>query len=130
MLAITALQDERVRAHVIGAPAAARRWAEQRRADSDGSGPGLANLDPTQRFGRRGLERRLDALQRNVALVFPDPSDAAGVAIYRAIDELDRATSVSATMPLVKRRGAYSRISDGIAQLEAALVDAVLPPHS
>jgi hypothetical protein len=116
VVALTALQDERVRTQLLRAPAAVRSWAEERRA-----------LDPFRRFGRRGIERRLEALQRNVATVFPNGSDPAAVAIYRAIDELDRAAAVSATMPLVKRRAAHARISDEIDQLESALVDAVLP---
>jgi hypothetical protein len=124
LLALTALQDERVRTQLMRAPAAARGWAEQHRV---GAGRLWRDLDPSQRFGRRGLERRLDALQRNVGLVFPSGSDPAAIAIYRAIDELDRAAAVSATMPLAKRRSAHARISDGIDQLESALVEAVLP---
>lgn len=132
MLAITMLQDERVRQQLRKAPAAAQRWAEQRRTEqrrlTTGQRDGrLRKLDPTQRFGQRGLERRLTALQRNVRLAFPDPSAAEATAVYRAIDELDRATSISATMPMAKRRTAHARISEELDRLELALVDAVLP---
>jgi hypothetical protein len=124
LVALTALQDERVRTQLMRAPGAVRAWAEQHR---EGSGRSWRDLDPSQRFGRRGLERRLEALQRNVAIVFPAGSDPAAIAIYRAIDELDRAAAVSATMPVLKRRSAHARIGEGIDQLESALVDAVLP---
>jgi hypothetical protein len=132
MLAVTMLQDERVRQQLRKAPAAAQRWAEQRRTEerrlTTGQRDGrLRKLDPTQRFGQRGLERRLTALQRNVRLAFPDPSAPEATAVYRAIDELDRATSISVTMPLTRRRAAHARISEELDRLELALVDAVLP---
>lgn len=124
MLAITVLQDERVRAQLRRAPATAKQWADQLR---DGSDPNvLGRFDPTRRFGQRGIERRLNALQANVRLAFPDPSGRAAVAVYQAIDDLDRATAISATMPVTKRRTAHARISAEIDRLESALVDAVL----
>ena len=129
MVAITALQDERVRAQLAKAPAAARSWATTRRA-STGDGPpgGLGRLDPTQRFGQKRIERRLAALQRNADAVFPDHDDPTGAAIHRAIDELGRAAAISETMPLTERRRARTRITGELTRLEVALVDAVLPP--
>ena len=128
MLAIAALQDERVRAQLAKAPAAARSWAATRRSSSDDGTPGgLSRLDPTQRFGQRGVERRLSALQRNADLVFPDRDDPTGSAIHQAIDELSRATAISETMPINERRRARSRITGELTRLEVALVDAVLP---
>ncbi|HUS42410.1 MAG TPA: hypothetical protein VMY16_07060, partial [Ilumatobacteraceae bacterium] len=79
-------------------------------------------------FGHKGLERRIAALDRNARLVFPDPADADGGVILQAIDELQRATSISATMPLNDRRKARARITTEVTKLEQALVDAVLPP--
>jgi hypothetical protein len=128
MLAIAALQDERVRAQLAKAPAAARSWANGRRSITDDrSQGGLSRLDPTQRFGQKGIERRLSAVQRNADLVFPDHDDPTGAAIHRAIDELARATAISETMPLNERRRARSRITGELTRLEVALVDAVLP---
>jgi hypothetical protein len=128
MLAIAALQDERVRAQLAKAPAAARSWAAARRSTGDDqSQGGLSRLDPTQRFGQKGIERRLSAVQRNADLVFPDRDDPTGSAIHRAIDELARATAISETMPLNERRRARSRITGELTRLEVALVDAVLP---
>jgi hypothetical protein len=135
MIAIAALQDERVRAQLAKAPATARTWAASRRSadrrDTDGGAGGpstLARLDPTQRFGQRGIERRLGALQRHADEVFPDRSVEPGLSMHRAIDELGRAASISATMPLNERRRARSRITAELTRLELALVDAVLPP--
>jgi hypothetical protein len=128
MLAIAALQDERVRTQLAKAPAAARSWATTRRSGSDNrTQSGLSRLDPTQRFGQRGIERRLSAVQRNADLVFPDRADPTGSAIHRAVDELQRAAAISATMPLTDRRRAHARITNELARLENALVDAVLP---
>ncbi len=131
LLALSVLQDERVREQVRKAPVAAREWAANRRAadDADRLEPSsLERLDPTRRFGHRGLERRVTALERNARVVFPDPNDADGAVILRAIDELRRATAISATMPLNDRRRARARITTELSRLEQALVDAVLPP--
>ena len=134
MIAIAALQDERVRAQLAKAPATVRSWAVSRRsADRGGTADGggsstLAKLDPTQRFGQRGIERRLAALQRHADEVFPDRTVEPGVSMHRAIDELWRAASISATMPLNERRRARGRITSELTRLELALVDAVLPP--
>jgi hypothetical protein len=136
LLAISVLQDERVRAQLRKAPVAAREWAEQRRAMEVGAAPNeqratssaRKRYDPTQRFGQRGIERRINALERNADLVFPDPTDRDGAVIFQAIDELSRAAAISATMPLNERRKARSRISTELTRLERALVDAVLPP--
>ena len=96
LLAMTVLQDERVREQLRKAPVAAREWAEHRRAIDVGApgaerrGPStLDRLDPTQRFGQKGIERRLAALERNADLVFPDPTDRGGAVIFQAIDLLE-----------------------------------------
>jgi hypothetical protein len=136
LLAMSVLQDERVREQLRKAPVAAREWAEQRRAIDVTPLPGgqrrstsRERLDPTQRFGQKGVERRLAALERNADLVFPDPTDRDGAVIFQALDELSRAAAISATMPLAERRRARSRITTELTRLERALVDAVLPPE-
>jgi|SRR6056297_458029 len=161
MIALSALQDERVREQLRKSSGAAREWAVQRQAarrdgvidvdsyDTDvdaapeGAGvdagdrrppagePLLSRLDPTRRFGQKGVERRVAALRRNVDLVFPatgEETAEAGAAIRRAIDELSRAVAISATMPINERRRARGRIDAELTRLENALVDAVLPP--
>jgi hypothetical protein len=131
VLAVSLLQDERVREHLRRAPAAAREWAAGRRSADAAAASGprrLERYDPTSRFGQKGIERRLSALERNADLVFPDPTDQDGAIIFQAIDELRRAAAISATMPLNERRRARSRITSELTRLERALVDAVLPP--
>jgi hypothetical protein len=131
LLAVSVLQDERVREQLRKAPAAAREWAANRRAADTAAATGprrLERFDPTRRFGQRGIERRIAALERNAELVFPDADDRDGAVIFRAIDELRRAAAISATMPLNERRKARSRITSELTRLERALVDAVLPP--
>jgi hypothetical protein len=133
VLAMSLLQDERVREQLRKTPVAAREWAANRRAADAGERPGAARLerfDPTQRFGQKGIERRLAALERNADLVFPEPTDLDGAVIFQAIDELRRAAAISATMPLNERRRARSRITSELTRLERALVDAVLPPET
>jgi len=127
MLAITLLQDERVRAQLSKAPAAAQEWAAQRRKAVETGERNASRLDPTQRFGQKGVSRRLIALQRNVDLVFPDHTTPDAIAVRGAINELERAVVVSTTMPLNERRRARNRISTELRRLELALVDAVLP---
>jgi hypothetical protein len=131
VVAMTLLKDERVREQLRKAPVTAREWAAARRA-ADGTAQqstgARERLDPTLRFGQRGIERRIAAIDRNTRLVFPDPTDPDGAVILDAIDELGRAASISATMPLNERRKARARISDELTRLERALVDAVLPP--
>lgn len=131
LLAVSLLQDERVREQLRKAPAAAREWAASRRSADAAAATTprrLERLDPTRRFGQKGIERRLSALERNADLVFPDPTDRDGAVIFQAIDELSRATAISATMPLNERRRARARITSELTRLERALVDAVLPP--
>jgi hypothetical protein len=128
MLAFTVLSDERVREQMRRAPVAVRDWAARKRATEGGAG--WSRLDPTARFGQRGIERRLSAVDRNVSLVFPDPTDPDAAPIHAAIDELSRAAAISATMPLTDRRRAHARIGTELRRLELALVDAVLPPPS
>ena len=105
MLLVAALQDERVRAQLAKAPAAAREWA-------------AAN---------RGIERRLSAVRRHADAVFPDRSDPSGAAVHRSIDDLSRANEITATMPLAERRKAQARIKTELARIEMVLVDAAMP---
>jgi hypothetical protein len=139
MVAVTLLQDERVREQLRKAPAAARTWAEQRReaastaastetsADPGPTAGERGGAGPTRRIGHRGIERRLAALRRNVGIAFGDPSTPEPVTILDAVDELERAATIAASLPLLERRRAQARVLAEIKRLEAALVDAVLP---
>jgi hypothetical protein len=78
-LARALLDNERVRAAAAQWPAAAVTWAKEQNArrstNREAGGGGI-----TSRFGQRGLERRLAALERNVAVAFrsraPTPAGA------------------------------------------------------
>jgi hypothetical protein len=80
-----------------------------------------------QRLGQKGLERRLAAVQRNLAIAFPDESDPNFTTVARAVDALSRAVTVAGSLPLMSRKRAHRRIDDERGRLEHALIDAVLP---
>ena len=136
--AVSVLQDEHVRSRLRRAPDAARDWAERHRVerDTEGRDPSdslLRRVDPTARFGRRGLDRRLGAMRRNVGLAFAHRgadeafADPQAAAVLDAVEALARAVVIASSMPLSRRTRAYHRISGELAALELALVDAVLP---
>jgi hypothetical protein len=130
-LAQSALQNEAVRKQIRDAPEAVGRWAKSLQKPEGSTGGALANLarlDPTARFGQQGLERRLDALSGNVEMVFPDADDPTRRSTLHAVQELRRGLIVAAPLPLLKRKKVHLRIDAELAELEQALVDAVLPP--
>jgi len=118
------LANEEVRRRLTNAPKVAVDWASSRRSEMRQRGPKL-----TERFGQKGLERRVNSLGTVVTRVFPDPTDPARVEVLKAVESLDVALEVAAPLPLTKRRKAQSRIDHQLAELEASLVDAVLPAH-
>ena len=118
------LANEDVRRRLAVAPKAAVDWATTRRTEMRQRGPKL-----TERFGQKGLQRRVDSLGNVVSRVFPDPADPARVDVLKAVESLDVALQVAAPLPLTKRRKAQTRIDHQLAELEASLVDAVLPAH-
>lgn len=129
--AVSVLQDDRVRDRLRSAPRAAKDWAERHRPLREpGDESVLRRVDPTSRFGRRGIERRLGAIRRNVDLVFGDRRDADAGAVFEAVDALERALVLTATMPVTARTRARHRIAGELAALELALVDAVLERRS
>jgi hypothetical protein len=118
------LANDEVRRRLTEAPKVAVDWASSRRATMKQRGPKL-----TERFGQKGLQHRVDSLGTVVSRVFPDPSDPARVEVLKAVESLDVALEVAAPLPLTKRRKAHVRIGHQLAELEASLVDAVLPAH-
>ncbi len=129
-LAQSALKNEAVRKQIQDAPEAVGRWARSLQKTDGGGGilASLARLDPTARYSEPSLERRLEALSRNVELVFPDPDDPARRSTLKAVYELHRGLLVASPLPLLKRKKVYMRIDTEVSVLEQALVDAVLPP--
>ena len=136
-LAQQAMQNEAVRKQIKDAPETVGRWArsiQQSHATNAGNNngggalAGLARLDPTARYSEPALERRLDALAENLALVFPDADDPTRQSSRAAIHELRRALIIASPLPLLNRKKVYFRIDGEIRALEQALIDAVLPP--
>lgn len=95
----------------------------QRAIASPQSAPGR-RLNPSERFGRRGLQRRIDALRRGVGLALHGERKTQ---LEHALDELDRALAVAATLPVLKRQRLQLRIDRQLGDLESALLDAALP---
>lgn len=128
--ASNALKNEAVRQQLREAPDAIARWAKTQRAALDerrASGDTPAWLEPLARFGQSGLQRRLDALEANVELAFAAEDDPGRVTILRAVLELQKALVVSSSLPLMRRKRVQMRIDSEIAELEEAVVEAVLP---
>jgi len=123
-----ALASEEVRRRLASAPADVIHWASTKRAEHrDRDAHEVRRLDPTGRFGQRGLERRVGSLKRAIELGFPGANDAGRAEMLHAIDGLTRALAVAASLPLVKRKRAHARIDSELDALELAMVDAVLP---
>ena len=130
-LAQQAMQNEAVRKRVQEAPETVGRWARSLQQSSTANGGALSNLaklDPTARYSEPALEKRLDALAENVAMVFPDAADPVRTSTKQAIHELRRALIIASPLPLLKRKKVYFRIDAEIGALEQSLIDAVLDP--
>jgi hypothetical protein len=116
------LANEEVRKRLADAPRSVMDWAAKRRVEMKGRRVGV-----TDRFGHKGLEGRVDSLERVVDRAFPAADDPGRVEMAQAIESLRIALAVAKPMPLVQRRKAQARIDRQLDDLEAALVDAVLP---
>ena len=121
------LASEEVRRQLANAPRGVMEWAKKKRAERRADGPG--RFDPTARFGQKGLERRVESIAGALALAFPNEDDPGRQELTDAIVRLRLALAVAKPMPLVKRKQAQTRIAKELDTLEAALVDAVLPPR-
>jgi hypothetical protein len=113
------LANEEVRKRLAAAPATVMDWAAKQRAQQ---------RTTSARFGQRSLERRVESLDNVVDRAFPSPADPGRAELISAIEGLRVALAISKPMPFVQRRKAHRRIDSQLDQLEAALVDAVLPP--
>ncbi len=111
------LANEEVRKRLAAAPATVMDWAATQRAQQRNA-----------RFGQGSLERRVESLGNVVDRAFPSPTDPGRDELIRAVEGLRVALTISKPMPFVQRKKAHRRIDSQLDQLEAALVDAVLPP--
>lgn len=111
------LANEEVRKRLAAAPATVMDWAAKQRAQQRNA-----------RFGQTSLERRVESLGNVVDRAFPSHTDPGRDELLRAVEGLQVALTISKPMPFVQRKKAHRRIDSQLDQLEAALVDAVLPP--
>lgn len=125
--ALEFLASPQVREKLINAPKEVISWARNRRDHRAKSSPRPSKYRPTEHFGQKGLERRVEALATSVDLVFPNAEDLGRDVLMKAVAELRRAVAVAGSLPLVKRKRAHARIDNQLDPLEMALVDAVLP---
>ena len=120
------LANEEVRKRLAAAPGYVIDWAgkqreARRRAEKQG------RLDPTQHFGQKSLERRVENIAAVVDRAFPSPDDPARADMFKAVESLRVALAIAKPMPLVQRKKAHRRVDQQLDVIEAALVDAVLP---
>jgi hypothetical protein len=120
------LANEEVRKALANAPRDVIRWATKKRDEYKASGT-AGRFDPTKRFGQKGLERRINSLFEVSASAFPERNDPGRAELLDAIDRLRLALGVAAEMPLAKRKRAQARIGKQLDELEATMVDAILP---
>lgn len=128
-LAVKALKSPEVQAQLRRAPAVVMAWAADNKRQSSGGGAGttLARFNPADRFGQRGLERRIEKLGQNFTLTFGEREDTSRPEMWAALDELQKATTVAAGLPALKRKKMQMRIDDELDELEAGLMNALLP---
>ena len=68
------LANEEVRKALANAPRDVIRWATKKRDEYKASGS-AGRFDPTQRFGQKGLERRINSLFEVSSSAFPERND-------------------------------------------------------
>jgi hypothetical protein len=124
-LALKAMQSEAVKEQLSRAPAAVVNWAADHRGG--GAQAALQRINPADRFGQRGLERRLDHLDEAFTLTFGDRTSTSRPEMWEALDEIRRAIAVAAGLPTLKRKRMHLRIDNALDELEAGLIDAVMP---
>jgi hypothetical protein len=117
-LAQHVLANEEVRKRLMAAPVAVLDWANKQRTQRRTS---------SSRFGQGSLERRVESLGNVVERAFPDPADPGRLEVVHAVESLRVALAIAKPMPFVQRKKAHRRIDSQLDQMEAAMVDAVLP---
>jgi hypothetical protein len=119
------LANEEVRRRLAHAPAGVIDWAKQKRSERRITGGGRLGL--ADRFGHRGLERRVESIAGALGMAFPNAKDPGRVELTTAIERLRLGLAVAKPLPLVKRKQAQMRVEKELTALESSLVDAVLP---
>jgi len=120
------LANEEVRKALAAAPQNVIRWATKKRDEYKASGA-TDRLNPANRFGQKGLERRINSLFEVSSSAFPERNDPGRAEFLDSIDRMRLALGVAAEMPMTKRKRAQARIARQLDELEAAMVEAILP---
>ena len=131
-IALKMLQSDTVKDQMKRAPAAVAQWATERRAQHHGGRlrATASSLNPFDRFGQRGLERRIEHLSRGTALAFGERTNTGRSELWDAVDELKKASVVASGLPALKRKRMHRRIDNELDKLEIGLIDALLPKSS
>jgi len=120
------LANEEVRKALAAAPQNVIRWATKKRDEYKASGA-TDRLNQANRFGQKGLERRINSLFEVSSSAFPERNDQGRAEFLDSIDRMRLALGVAAEMPMTKRKRAQARIARQLDELEAAMVEAILP---
>jgi len=120
------LANEDVRKALAAAPQSVIRWATKKRDEYKASGA-TDRLNPANRFGQKGLERRINSLFEVSSSAFPERNDPGRAEFLDSIDRMRLALGVAAEMPMTKRKRAQAKIARQLDELEAAMVEAILP---
>jgi len=120
------LANEDVRKALAAAPQNVIRWATKKRDEYKASGA-TDRLNPANRFGQKGLERRINSLFEVSSSAFPERNDPGRAEFLDSIDRMRLALGVAAEMPITKRKRAQAKIAKQLDELEAAMVEAILP---
>lgn len=130
--AVKVLQDEKLRAQLIGTGSAVtsqvKRWNDDRLAAAgDGRRNPVAAVSLS--FGQGKLESRVRKLEDAVELLRRNAqpgADASFAEVEHAVAQIRLATSVARNLPRAKRRPAQAEISRVLDEMERAVFDAAM----
>ena len=127
-LAIQLIKSDAVSEQLWRAPKAVVDWAVNLRRHAQGKRwpISVTKLNPADRFGQRGLERRVEKMSEALAIAFGGKANKP-LEIEAALAELKTAIDVAGKLPITKRKPLHMRIDNELDALEKSLADAVLP---
>jgi hypothetical protein len=132
-LALRVLKSDTVRDQLAHAPQTVVGWARERRAERPVETRQPAGEDssrrtsPADRFGQRGLERRIERLESAITMAFGERDATSRPEVWTALDELTRSIAIAGSLPMLKRKRMHMRIDDALDELEVGLMNALLP---
>jgi hypothetical protein len=133
-LAVNLLKSDAVRDQLTHAPKAVVSWARERLAErpieprqGEAAEDSPRRTSPADRFGQRGLERRIERLESAINMAFGEREGTSRPEVWTALDELKRSIAIAGTLPMLKRKRMHMRIDDALDELEVGLMNALLP---